>query len=148
MAPAQLCWMFIHQTYRTISIPTESQKNYIKTFAFSTTLPGHHLPRRAWIQLNRLRTGVGCFASNMRRMGLANTNICKCRSIQTAQHVLEQCPILRPPCSFDNTTNPSLAQCLHKLSFWLWHHTWMKKILRIWNFKESYENRIHLFWLE
>ena len=38
---------------------------------------GALLPRRAWIRLNRLRTGVGRFRSTMHRWGVASSAACE-----------------------------------------------------------------------
>jgi len=55
------------------------------------------LPRRAWVRLNRLRTGVGRFRSCLYIKGMASA-ACECGAEeQTAGHVVLQCPIHRPP---------------------------------------------------
>ena len=59
---------------------------------------GMDLPRAAWVNLNRLRTGVRQFHSFMHKWGLAPSPNCKCgASEQTADHVLTACPIHRAP---------------------------------------------------
>ena len=59
---------------------------------------GMGLPRAAWVELNRLLTGVGRFHSSMHKWGLAPSPNCECgASEQTADHVLTACPIHRAP---------------------------------------------------
>ena len=59
---------------------------------------GVGLSRRAWTQLNRLRTGVGRFGANMLRWGLSTSDCCDCGAEQTADHITSgRCPIHRPP---------------------------------------------------
>ena len=59
--------------------------------------PGLTMPRKEWVKLNRLRTGVGRFNNNMLRWGLSKSPFCNCRSEpQTAEHVIYHCPIHRP----------------------------------------------------
>ena len=58
--------------------------------------PGVTLPRRAWVRLNRLRTGVGRFRSCLYKWGMASSAACECGAEHTVDHVL-QCPIHRPP---------------------------------------------------
>ena len=59
---------------------------------------GMPLPRLAWVRLNRLRTGVGRFRSNMHRWGVAPSAACECGvEEQTADHVILGCPIYRAP---------------------------------------------------
>ena len=49
--------------------------------------PGTELTRKHWVKLNRLRTGVGRFNSNMYTWGLADSPCCTCElEPQTAQH--------------------------------------------------------------
>ena len=59
--------------------------------------PGMTLPRRAWVQLNRLRTGVGRFHSCLYKWGMSSSAACECGAEeQTVDHVVLQCPIHRP----------------------------------------------------
>jgi hypothetical protein len=59
---------------------------------------GFGLPRKAWVRLNRLRTGVGRFRSSMHRWGLAANAACECGAEnQTADHIISSCPIYRAP---------------------------------------------------
>ena len=59
---------------------------------------GMGLPRAAWVNLNRLRTGVGRFHSSMHKWGLAPSPNCECgASEQTADRVLTACSIHRAP---------------------------------------------------
>jgi len=56
------------------------------------------LPRKAWVQLNRLRTGVGRFRAYLYKRGMASSATCECGAEeQTVDHVVRQCPIHRPP---------------------------------------------------
>ena len=59
---------------------------------------GMGLPRAAWVELNRMRAGVGRFHSSMHKWGLAPLPNCECgASEQTADHVLTAYPIHRAP---------------------------------------------------
>jgi len=40
--------------------------------------PGMALPKKAWVRLNRLRTGVGRFHSCLPNWGMASSAVCKC----------------------------------------------------------------------
>jgi len=60
--------------------------------------PGMTLPRRACVQLNRLRTDVGRFRSCLYKWGMTSSAACECgKEEQTVHHVVLQCPIHRPP---------------------------------------------------
>ena len=62
------------------------------------TTPEMTFPRRAWIRLNSLRTGVGRFRSCLYKRGMASSAPCECGAEeQTVGHVVLQCPIHRPP---------------------------------------------------
>jgi len=68
--------------------------------AFSSPTPpnGMTLPRRAWVRLNRLHTGVGHFRSCLYKWSMASSAACECgEGEQTVDHVALQCPIYRPP---------------------------------------------------
>ena len=77
----------------------------MKTLEVDTARPGTNarlvemgLPRAAWVELNRLRTGVGQFPSSMHKWGLAPSPNCECgASEQTADHVLTAFPIHLAP---------------------------------------------------
>ena len=59
---------------------------------------GMTLLRRAWVRLNRLRTGVGRFPSCLYKWGMASSAACDCGAEKpTVDHVVLQCPIHRPP---------------------------------------------------
>ena len=61
-------------------------------------ITGAELPRKQWIMLNRLRTGVGRFSATMRDWGLKDSAVCECgHPEQTVTHVIEECPLFRPP---------------------------------------------------
>ena len=63
----------------------------------STHTPGMTLPRRAWVRLNSLRTGVGRFRSCLYKWGMASSAACECGAEQTVDNVVLHCPIHRPP---------------------------------------------------
>ena len=64
----------------------------------STRPVGMGLPKAAWVKLNRLHSGVGCFCSSMYKLGLALLTYCECgASEQTADHIISQCPIHQAP---------------------------------------------------
>ena len=67
--------------------------------------PGVTLPRRAWVRLNRLRTGVGRFRSCLYKWGMASSAACESGAEeQTVDHVVLQCPIHRPPIGLQGLT--------------------------------------------
>jgi len=52
------------------------------------------LPRRAWVRLNRLRTGVGRFRFYLHKWSMASSGTCECGAEeQTVDHVV----LHRPP---------------------------------------------------
>jgi len=55
------------------------------------------LPRRAWVRLNRLRTGVGRFRSCLYKWGMASSAAFECGAEQTVDHDVLNCPIHRHP---------------------------------------------------
>ena len=72
----------------------------LRTFIPNTgTHPlGLTLPRTAWVRFNHFCTGVGCFLSCLDRWGTVSSAACECGAKeQTADHVVLQCPIHRPP---------------------------------------------------
>ena len=87
---------------------------YLSTW--SAHPPGHQLPRRAWVQLNRLRSGVGRFAALMSAWGLSATDHCICGCPQSAQHVLT-CSAVGPPCPLTEIDNPDLVSYLCSTNF-------------------------------
>ena len=66
---------------------------------------GMGLPRKAWVKLNRLQTGVEQFHSSMHKWGsryFTDLSVWRCYNMgfvseQTADHVLTACPIHRAP---------------------------------------------------
>ena len=68
---------------------------------------GCKLPRKRWVQLNRLRSRSGQFANDMHRWGVSETSACECGSeVQTYTHILQECPIWKPPCPLTEVDNP------------------------------------------
>ena len=84
---------------------TRGTENYKSMSAFGVYIPrvstrpiGMSLTRTAWVKLNRLRTGVWCFGSSMRKWGLASSAKSEYgASEQTADHNILTCPIHRAP---------------------------------------------------
>ena len=57
-----------------------------------------HLPRLAWTRFNHLRTGVGRFKATLHKWGLCPSAACDCGAdSQTAGHIINACPLYRPP---------------------------------------------------
>jgi len=64
----------------------------------SSHAPGMTLPRRAWVRLNRLRTGVGRFRSCLYKLCMASSAACERGAEErTVDHVVLQCLIHRLP---------------------------------------------------
>jgi len=53
-------------------------------------------PRRAWVRLNHLRTGVKRFRFCLYKWGIASSAAFECGAEQTVDHVILHCPINRP----------------------------------------------------
>ena len=84
---------------------------------FSNHPPGCEMPRKPWVQLNRLRSGFGRFKSFMHKIGISDTNLCTCGSIQTAHHILNSCTALRPPCDLTKVEKTDLINYLSNTDF-------------------------------
>jgi len=76
----------------------------LRAFIPGTHPPGMTLPRTAWVRLNRLRTGVGSFRSCLYKWRMASPEACECGTEETADHVVLQCPIHRPPYGLHDLT--------------------------------------------
>ena len=65
----------------------ETSNQHLRTFIHlpSEHPPGHELKRAHWVLFNRLRSGHGRF---MKKIGLSESELCICGSIQTPDHVL------------------------------------------------------------
>ena len=64
----------------------------------STRPIGMSLTSTAWVKLNRLRTGLGCFGLSMHKWGLASSAKCECgASKQTEECIILTCPTHRAP---------------------------------------------------
>jgi len=63
------------------------------------------MPRKAWVQLNRLRTGHARFKANLHRMGLADNKNCVCGDIQPT--VTSSATVLLWPLHAVSPTRPS-----------------------------------------
>ena len=84
----------------------------------NTAIPlGSDLPKKLWISLNRLRSGVGRFGADMHRWGLKPTPTCTCRArAQTAEHIIYECSFLRSP-----NTVQDLSTINDEMKNWLQH---------------------------
>ena len=61
-------------------------------------IQGEDLCREHWTTLNRLRTGVGCYSSPMKKWGLADNAACECGEAEhMADHITNIFPLHRPP---------------------------------------------------
>ncbi|XP_030850928.1 uncharacterized protein LOC115928176 [Strongylocentrotus purpuratus] len=58
---------------------------------------GSDLPRKAWVNLNRVRTGVGRTQYFLHKIGAESSPNCACGEIQTMDHVIDDCPIYKSP---------------------------------------------------
>ena len=59
---------------------------------------GEDLSRKHWTTLNRLRTWVGRYKASKKKWTLADNAACECgEPEQTADHIINSCPIHRPP---------------------------------------------------
>jgi len=96
---------FTNQDSSPAPVPSFS-KPYISSF--TNFPPGCHMPCRAWVEFNRLRTGHGRFNLNLFRMGLDFYKNCVCGNIQYASHIPCHCTVMALPHSITNTTNEDL----------------------------------------
>ena len=101
-------------TNTTPTVPDRLQP-YIE--AWSSHPPGYNLHRKAWVQLNRLRSGTGRFAASMKKWGIADSDVCPCGHIQTHEHVLNECAVTGPPCPLSEVDNPQLVAYLTNCQF-------------------------------
>jgi len=85
--------------------------------AFGPQRPGCDLPRNAWVQLNRLRTGGGRYAANMNLMGLCGSDLCACGKVQTAHPILHDCTKFKPLCHINEVDSPAILEYLTQSKF-------------------------------
>ena len=58
---------------------------------------GCDLDRRAWVNLNRLRTGVGRTNYFLHKIGAASSPNCECGEPQTINHIINDCRVYKSP---------------------------------------------------
>ena len=64
----------------------------------SQSPPGCNLPRKAWVNLNRIRSGCAKTKSFLHKIGVEASASCVCGATQqTLEHILASCPTLMPP---------------------------------------------------
>ena len=61
---------------------------------------GCDLPRKAWVNLNRIRTGVGRTKHFLHKIGADPSPNCECGRIQTMDHIIDDCPLYKSPHGF------------------------------------------------
>ena len=71
----------------------------------SQSPPGCNLQRKAWVNLNRIRSGCAKTKSFLHKIGVVASASCVCGSDQTLQHILTSCPVLMPPNGVDSLKN-------------------------------------------
>jgi len=84
----------------------------------SNTPSGCHLSRKAWVNLNRIRSGAARTQHFLHKIGADSSPNCVCGEIQTLDHIIEACPVFKPPhgaqgiVDLDNETVSWLNQVL------------------------------------
>ena len=67
--------------------------------------PGSDLPRKSWVKLDRLRTGVGRLNADIWRWGLSKSPASDCGADQqTSDHIFTECPLYHPPIGLHGLT--------------------------------------------
>ncbi|KAL1117882.1 hypothetical protein AAG570_004195 [Ranatra chinensis] len=67
-------------------------KQNISTPYITHEPPGFHLPRKSWLELNRVRAQRGRCAYAMHKWGKAPTSFCECGAIGAVRRIVEECP--------------------------------------------------------
>ena len=78
---------------------------------------GQGLARKAWVQLNRLRTGIEKFSDSMVKWGFGDDNQCQCGEPQTAYHIVNDCKSIGPPCNLTDVDKPMFKRYLLNCNF-------------------------------
>ena len=102
----------------TISVADHSDPEDLAEFIpqWSKEPSGRKLPRKQWVQLNRLHSRSGRFSDDMHRWGLSETSECGSK-VQTYTPILQECPIWKPPCHLTEVDNPLLQNYLQICNF-------------------------------
>ena len=77
------------------SSSTSNLKQYINSPSCKPT--GCDLDRRAWVNLNRLRTGVGRTKHFLHKIGITASPNCDCGEPQTISHIINDCEVYKSP---------------------------------------------------
>jgi len=96
---ASLTTTYVRRSGRIINVTRSGRPTpHFNSRYRHTHTPGMTLPRRAWVRLNRLCTGVGPYPSCLYKWGMASSAACECGAEeQTIDHVILQCPIHQSP---------------------------------------------------
>ena len=73
--------------------------------------------KKPWVQLNRLRSGAGRFAANLKQWSITDSDLCLCGQIQTNEHVITDCNVTGPLCPPTECENPRLVTYLTNFKF-------------------------------
>ena len=94
MSPLHPGWI-LDSWVKQWSTSTSTLRKFIHSPSYKP--PGFDLPRNAWVNLNRLRSGVAKTQSYLHIITVLATDLCECGKPQTVKHIIDECPIFKPP---------------------------------------------------
>jgi len=80
---------------------------YLRCTSLSDPQHGYHLARKAWVQLNRIRSGVGRCGAYQKKQALLRQICAFVDSDKMVKHILLNCQRLRSPCWLSDTESPA-----------------------------------------
>ena len=95
-------WMMEQWTDRWMGFQTPLH-DYIPVPSLSP--PGCNLQQKAWVNLNRIRSGCAKTKAFLHKIGVVSSASCVCGLNQSLEHILTTCPVMKPPNGVDGLKN-------------------------------------------
>ena len=93
--PLSTCWVLDRWSEAWISADVTRLHEFVEKP--SSKPPGYNLERKAWVRLNRLRTGWGKTNTFLYKIGASDSDLCECGHPQTVCHIIADCPVFSSP---------------------------------------------------